>query len=223
MLFCLKEFQSVSQFLQFSKRLEDLHWTIDKQLLKDRVTFYEDVSLFIDLKKEYIDKKISIFTLKDEEVITWLDTMLLLRRVVLVLFQRGMIHEEIKIIMEYPFVLGNQMRSDYLIVFKQSVIILEFGMFNQDEKRKEERYTKKVQENIGHRHLLANLTNIDIYTYVVMYRPEFDYISHQRLKEHYSHNEEVIDNLATFLEIVIKKQLNKDAYYQLTYLEKYRT
>jgi hypothetical protein len=222
MLFCLKEFHTVSQFLQFSKRLEDLNWTIDKQLLKDRVTFYENVSLFIELKKEYIDKKISIFTLKDEEVITWLDTMLLLRRVMLVLFQRGMMHEEIKIIMEYPFVLGNQMRSDYLIVFKQSVVILEFGMFNQDEKRKEERYTKKVQENIGHRHLLANLTNIDIYTYVLMYRPEFDFVSHQILKEHYHHNQGVVDNLATFLEIVIKKQVNKDAYYQLKHLEMYR-
>lgn len=222
MLFCLKEFQNVSHFLQFSKRLEDMNWTIDKQLLKDRVLFYENVELFKELKREYIEKNISFFMLKDEEVITWLDTLLLLRRVILNLFQRGMMVEETKIIMEYPFVLGNQMRSDYLIVFKQSVVILEFGMFNQDEKRKEERYTKKVQENIGHRHLLANLTNIDIYTYVMMYRPEFDFISHQRLKEHYSHNEVVVDNLATFLEIVIKKQLNKDAYYQLQYLEKYR-
>lgn len=222
MLFCLKEFQTVSPFLQYSKKLEESSWKIDKQLLKDRVYFHDQHPLFIELKQRYLEKKLSIFMLKDEEVITWLDTMLLLRRSMLVLFERGVLQEDMKIIMEYPFVLGNQMRSDYLIIFKQAIIILEFGMFNQDEKRKEERYTKKVQENIGHRHLLANLTNTDIYTYVVMYRPEFDYVSNQPLKEHIIHNKQVIDNLSTFLEIVLKKQLAKDAYHQLERLETYR-
>jgi len=92
----------------------------------------------------------------------------------------------------------------------------------KDEKRKEERYTKKVQENIGHRHLLANLTQADIYTYVVMYRPEFDIVTNQVLKEHALHNQEVIAKLSTFLEIVINKQLSKDAYFQLLTLEQYR-
>lgn len=222
MLMCLKEFLNVSTFLQFSKRLEDSKWKIEKQLLVDRVDIHQDNVLFSELKKRYIAQKLSIFMLKDEEVITWLDTMTLLRRCMLVLFERGVLQEDLKIIMEYPFVLGNQMRSDYILVYKQSIIIVEFGMFNQDEKRKEERYTKKVQENIGHRHLLANLTQADIYTYVVMYRPEFDIATNQVLKEHAIHNQDVIHKLATFLEIVIHKQLSKDAYNQLVGLEQYR-
>jgi hypothetical protein len=206
----------------FSKRLEDSKWKIEKQLLKDRQQMHQNHEVFIELKKKYLENKLSIFMLKDEEVVTWLDTSYLLRRSMQYLFERGTLQDEMKIIMEYPFVLGNQMRSDYLILFKQSIIIVEFGMFNQDEKRKEERYTKKVQENIGHRHLLANLTTAEIYTYVVMYRPEFDLDANQVLTEHLKHNNEMISKLATFLEIVIKKQLNKDAYFQLAQLEKFR-
>lgn len=222
MLHCLKEFQTVNQFLQFTKRLEDSKWNIEKQLLTDRYHVHKDHELFMELKKKYLENNLSIFMLKDEEVITWLDTLTLLRRSILKLFERGLVHEEIKIIMEYPFVLGNQMRSDYILVFKQSVIIIEFGMFNQDEKRKEERYTKKIQENIGHRHILSNLIKADIYTYVTMYRPEFDLVHNQYIQEYRKHNDEVITKMTTFLEVVIKNELNKEAYIQLLQLEKLR-
>ena len=55
-----------------------------------------------------------------------------------------------------------------------------------------------------------------------MYRPEFDIATNQVLKEHALHNQDVIHKLATFLEIVINKQLSKDAYNQLVGLEQYR-
>ena len=130
MLFCLKEFQTVSPFLQYSKKLEESSWNIDKQLHKDRVYFHDQHPLFIELKQRYLEKKLSIFMLKEEEVITWLDTMLLLRRSMLVLFERGVLQEDMKIIMEYPFVLGNQMHSDYLIIFKQAIKVYSFVFYN---------------------------------------------------------------------------------------------
>jgi hypothetical protein len=63
MLLCLKEFQNVSTFLQFSKRLEDLKWKIERQLLIDRIKIHEDNALFLELKKRYIAQKLSIFML----------------------------------------------------------------------------------------------------------------------------------------------------------------
>jgi hypothetical protein len=224
MIHALHQFETVSEFLQFTKQLEEMKWRIGKMLLKERVIKHAKNELFTSLKKTYIQKEMSFFELKDEEVITWMDTLLLLRRTLIELYNRGTLKEELVTIMEYPFVFGNFMRSDYLLVFERTIIVVEFGMFNQDEKRKEERYTKKIQENIGHRHILANMLSkdINIYTYVFMYRPEFDDFFEQEMLVNRKHNIEMVKQFAHFLEHKIKAENQHKVIYQLQQLEQFR-
>lgn len=224
MIKALKHFDNLSNFLSFTKQLEDLDWKIGKLLLKERVELYSKLELFIELKESYIDKGLSFFELKDEEVITWLDTLLLLRRCLIKLINEGNYKDNVSVIMEYPFVFGNFMRADYIITYEQTVIILEFGMFNQDEKRKEERYTKKIQENIGHRNILANLLSdkIKIYTYVFMYRPEYDDKLRVFIRENQKYNLQMITQFVSFLDMKIQIDDKSKANYQLQYLEIYR-
>ena len=169
-------FEGLVSFNKFSDFLEIGKWRIEKQLLKERVEKYGSNESFIELKSQFNEKKLSMWELKDEEVITWMDTSILIRRLLIELFKKGINAEQIQIVMEYPLVFGNHMRSDYLIVYDRLIVVLEFGMFNQDEKRSEERYTKKLQESINYRQLIGNMVSkeIQVVNYVMIYLPEYD-------------------------------------------------
>lgn len=210
-------FDGFNKFNTFSEFLDRLSWKIERQLLKDRVVIYQSLPIYQELKKEFNSKMISIWPLKDEEVITWFDTLFLMRRLFFELFKSGIKSENIHIIMEYPLVFGNHMRTDYLLVYERCIIVLEFGMFNQDERWSEERYTKKLQESISHRQIIANMVDksIDVTNYVMIYRPEFDRVHSNYNQENIDYNNSEIALLARFIQSKIKNQETLLALYQL--------
>lgn len=210
-------FDGVSMFNSFTDYLEKTNWRIEKQLLKERVETYKDNIKYKELKKQFNDRKLSIWPLKDEEVITWMDTLLILRRTMMQLFKKGILSEKVKILMEYPLVYGNHMRTDYLIVYERLIIVLEFGMFNQDEKRSEERYTKKLQDSITHRQVLANMiiNQIKVVNYVLVYRPEYDRILKKSYDENIEYNYKEIDLLSNFIMNLVLEQESLSAVSQL--------
>jgi hypothetical protein len=213
-------FYKMTELSIFTNDLEIIDWKIEKEYLKERAFFYSKIELFGLLKQTFLDKKISIFALKDEEVITWIDTLSLLRRLLLILFKQGIDTDKISIIMEYPLIFGNHMRADYLLVYDQLIIVLEFGMFNQDERRSEERYTKKLQESNSYRQLLGNLVDskIKVVNYVMIYRPEYSRNQKKYIKENILYNDEELNNLAKFISHLIKLQDISQPMYQLSYL-----
>lgn len=210
-------FEGLHEFFRFSDIVEEINWKIEKQLLKERVERYKEIGFFAELKNQFITKNISIWDLKDEEIITWIDTISLLRKTFINLLRKGYQSSEIFVLMEYPLVNGNYMRTDYLIVFKQLIFVLEFGMFNQDEKRSEERYTKKLQESINYRQIIANQvsSHIAVVNYVVIYKPEFDRYENKIHKENVIYNEEELRKLSAYLLHLLDKQQNLTAINQL--------
>ncbi|MCF7930732.1 MAG: hypothetical protein K9L02_04440 [Acholeplasmataceae bacterium] len=210
-------FKGINQFNTFSNFTEQACWKIEKQLLKERVEKYKTEEFFLKLEHDFNIKKLTIWELKQEEVITWIDTILLLRRILLQLFKRGVNVENINIIMEYPLVFGNHMRSDYLIIYDRLIVVLEFGMFNQDEKRSEERYTKKLQESINYRQIISNSvdSSMCVINYVMIYRPEYDRAFMRDMTENIAYNNGEIDLLSKFLMLNIKKQDELTALKQL--------
>lgn len=214
-------FRSMSELSTFTNQIEYMNWKIEKEYLKDRALHYGKISLFESLKESFLSKEISIFPLKDEEVITWIDTLTLLRRVLLLLFKRGVQTDKISIIMEYPLVFGNHMRADYLLIYDHLLMVLEFGMFNQDEKRSEERYTKKLQESNSYRQLLANLISpkIDVVNYVMIYRPEYSRLSNKNMSDNVSYNNSELEKLCNYISHLIKIQDMSRPITQLEYLE----
>ncbi len=223
-ILCLKRFDNISEFNNFTNQLTQIHWKIEKQLLKERAFKYSNLMIFKELKNEYIKKKISIFQLKDEEVVTWLDTMLIMKRVFSNMYELGTLRPDLTLLMEYPFLFGNYMRTDYLLIYKDLIVSIELGMFNQDEKRKEERYTKKVQETIGHKHVLTQMLteNVTINSYVIIYKPEFDRNFSASIKENIEYNNLEIKKLSQFLELQLRVQDQKMAIQQLLALESHR-
>lgn len=214
---CMYQFESISTLNSFTDYLEKINWRIEKQLLKERVEKYTDNPKFKELKKQFNDSKLTIWPLKDEEVITWMDTLLIMRRTMMHLFKKGILGEKLKIVMEYPLVYGNHMRTDYLIVYERLIIVLEFGMFNQDEKRSEERYTKKLQDSITHRQVLANMIRdqIKIVNYVMVYRPEYDRYYQRSFEENIEYNYREIRMLTDFIMNLVSEQESLSAVSQL--------
>ncbi len=214
-------FNGISQLNSFTSFIEHENWKIEKQLLKERVEQYKEKEYFIMLQTQFNKQKLSIWELKQEEVITWIDTLLLMRRLMIELFKKGINTEEINIIMEYPLVYGNHMRSDYLLIFERLVIILEFGMFNQDEKRSEERYTKKLQESINYRQIIGNLVDsqVKVVNYVMIYKPEYDRSSMTIMKDNLNYNYGEIALLTNFIFLNIKFQESLSAIKQLELIE----
>jgi len=210
-------FEGFNKFNIFSEFLDKISWKIERQLLRDRVINYQSLPIYQELKKEFNNKMITIWPLKEEEIITWFDTLLLMRRLFFNLFKSGIKSEDIHIIMEYPLIFGNHMRTDYLLVYQRCIIVLEFGMFNQDERRSEERYTKKLQESINHRQIIANMVDnsIDVSNYVMIYRPEFDRLQSILNNENIEYNNEEIRLLSRFIQSKIKNQDNLLALKQL--------
>jgi hypothetical protein len=213
----LRFFNGFEEFNRFTFFLEEMKWNIEKQLLKDRVTYYRSNKHFIELSEDFYRKKLSIWELKSEEVITWFDTMTLLRRMFIILFKKGIKTDHLKLFLEYPLIFGNHMRADYLIVYERLIVVLEFGMFNQDEKRSEERYTKKLQESINYRQLLANIVEpqIIVVNYVMIYRPEYDRSRDTFFKDNIDYNNDELIRLSNFLHLHFNNQNELSAFEQL--------
>jgi hypothetical protein len=219
----MMNFEGIKEFNNFSEILEKLKWEIEKQLLKERVEIYKTLSIYKDLQNKFMSNSLTIWPLKQEEIITWLDTMKLLRRIFNKLYQKGFYGEKFKIIMEYPLIFGNHMRADYLLIYDRLIVLLEFGMFNQDEKRSEERYTKKLQESINYRQLINNLVDdgVKVINYVIIYRPEYDRYLSNYLFENIDYNNQEIETFTIFLLNQINIQDSLNAYNQLLKINKY--
>jgi hypothetical protein len=213
-------FKNINEFIKFSNLINQMSWNIEKQLLKNRVDFYSNIDIVSTLRNQFKSKEISIWPLKEEEIITWLDTISIMRRLLLIVFEIGLEIDKLQLFMEYPLLYGNHMRADYLMVYDRLIIVLEFGMFNQDEKRSEERYTKKLQDSINYRQILSNLINkeVKIVNYSMIYRPEFDRFSKTQIDENIVYNNKEILTLSVFINKLMKEQDSLSAIAQLRHI-----
>lgn len=211
------KFTSGQQFKTFVEAIDKMNWKIEKQLLKERSEKYNQTFIYQMLKKQFYQENISIWPLKDEEIITWIDTLTILRRTIDQIEIMGVQLDKLHIIMEYPLVYGNHMRTDYLLVYDRLIIVLEFGMFNQDEKRSEERYTKKLQDSINHRQVLANMidSRVKVVNYVLVYRPEYDRATSLNMATNINYNNCEIGLLSDFIKKNIHEQNSVSAISQL--------
>ncbi|QWB96031.1 hypothetical protein KHQ89_00755 [Mycoplasmatota bacterium] len=220
---CMNQFNSFSEYLKYSEFIKTLNWEIEKELLKTRVNMYQELDQFINFKNTFNKNNISIFPLKSEEIITWFDTTKLMRRLFLRLYEKGLRTENITIIMEYPVVFGNHMRTDYILVYDRLIIVLEFGMFNQDERRSTERYTKKLQESISYRQILSNVIpkEIKVINYVMIYKPEYHRTYNKRLEDNIKYNKLEISKLENFLHHHLMMEDEHKAIFQLEKIAKF--
>lgn len=198
-------------------------WNIENQLFKDRAAFYAKKDFFGKMRDKFLSENLTIWDLKSEEIISWIDTFVILNRVISKDFMKEN-NIDIIVIKEYPLVYGNHMRVDYLLVFERAIIVLEMGMFNQDERRGEERYTKKLLESIAYNQLIKNMVNgsVEVFNHVIIYRPEYDRIKNIWLRDNIIYNNEEVKTAQNYICKIFEDQINFRAINQLLSLEKHR-
>lgn len=178
------------------------HWYIRNDTIKNRTRAASSYSRFVTLKERAIKSGIPF---NETEIITWLDTLCTLC-CVFSSIKDEYLKNHIKIFQEYCIPFSNK-RADYLLVYDNKVLIIEFSF---DKLGKDYFYETKLQQAIGYKELLSNILpkEIEIGTYTFMLEAEEDKNGNTILVGENLPNHGKIDALANFIEEFFKKNKN---------------
>ena len=181
------------------------YWNIRNDKITSRTDAIHFSDRYVKIKKQ---ANVNGISYNDIEVVTWFDTLVTLYYV----FDRVEdedIRNNLKIMQEYciPY---SRKRADYILVYDNKILILEFS-FNK--LNYEFNYETKLQQAIGYKELLSNILpkEIDIGTYTFLIEPEEDangkiiYIEVDG--EQYTTNHWGMNDLANYIEKFFKKNL----------------
>jgi len=144
-------------------------WQIRKGSMEQRYSKvkgkYEEffVSQFKDIER-----------IKNHDLIGFLDSLSLMK----ILHDQLTDLKNIDVSMEFLIPYANDKRIDYVLSFKNTIILLEFSYFDSQKSEKQymEKYHLKLVQVMQYEKLLQNLISSRIKTipYVVLYSPEVD-------------------------------------------------
>lgn len=186
--------------LIFKYRAIGFNWQIRKGTVEERYERiqgkYED-SFQKQFKETYQED------IKDTDLVSYLDTLSLMKT----------LEENLKdligidVFMEYLIPYAQKKRIDYLITFRNTVVILEFCYFDHKiaSKKYMEIYHQKLLQVMQYEKLLQNMISTKIKTipYVILYSPDID----EKRNSIANHNQEKMIELA---------ELIKDLYFRDT-------
>lgn len=163
---CLKEYTYQDFVIFIEEKLELSYWDIWDSDITNRISrakLHERFEIIQNLANDA-----NIYP-SDLEVLSWLDTLNILYRILAEIPDN--IKNELKIIQEYmiPF---SKKRSDYILLYRNKILILEFSFSNDEEQD----YKSKLKQVLGYKELMLDLlpNNIDIGTYVFLIQPEIE-------------------------------------------------
>lgn len=167
---------TVKDFINEYEEIITFDWNIRKGSEKYRYNNIKYSNLGKNLKnkiKEKFNKNI-----KGYETISYADTLTFMYS----LFNEYKLPNDIKIYVEFLIPFANKKRIDYLITFKNTILLLEFSYFYQKKKDEEDYekeidvYNRKLTQAMQYKTLLHNLINpkIKIIPYVILYGPDQD-------------------------------------------------
>ena len=180
------------------------NWFVREENIENRTENISKSERFLYMKKQaqkndiYFDKR---------EIVTWLDSLNTLY-FVFDNIKDEHLRDSIIIIQEYCIPYTNK-RADYLLIYDNKILILEFS-FNK--LGYELQYEQKLQQAIGYKELLSNILpkEIDIGTYTFLIEPEEDKNGKVfKIKNtDYFPNHYKIQDLALFVEKFFNKNIN---------------
>ncbi|MBQ8374184.1 MAG: hypothetical protein IJX98_01250 [Clostridia bacterium] len=144
------------------------NWFVRDDKLSNRTDSIVYSERFQILKERATEKG---YRFNDIEIVTWIDTMNILYYVFEKIKDENL-RDSIKILQEYCIPYSNK-RADYLLVYDNKILILEFS-FNK--LGYDLQYETKLQQAIGYKELLSNILpkEVDIGTYTFIVEAEED-------------------------------------------------
>lgn len=170
----LKVFDSIDEFNNFTENLYNVeYWQIYPDTYKNRAKQLNNTSYWVELKKIFETQKLINKEIGEEQLVSYFDTMNLMYYI-LSFINNQSIKNELKIIMEYRITTSEKERPDYLLIYRNEIIILEFGNAVSIEKTKKLKTEKLNQLNEYENNLKNTLSNKNIsFTKIpVIYLPD---------------------------------------------------
>lgn len=193
-------------------------WMVFDDSASSRYDRVQDRHYFITLKKQAEESGMNV---RVQEIISWLDTLNLLYHTLNEVDEE--ILKRLTVFQEFQIPFTNK-RADYLLVYQNKILILEFSF---DKLGKEYKFETKLNQAVNYKELLSNLipSYIKIGTYTFMINPEVDQngryiLKHNRYTDADEQaNNEKMSDLAAYIDLFFSDR--DDALMQLAFLDGY--
>lgn len=210
----LKVFQNIKDFTSQTLELYNVHrWIIAEGTYEARANNLKKFSYYTKLKDEFNGKNLTNKPITDEQLVSLFDTMCIMYKVLTKITDEK-IKQEMKIIMEYVIPEPSRPRIDYMLVFRNSIYLLEFSKASDIQNLSNEQ-TKKLQQVNGYASMLksnVNNNNIEINSAVGMYLDDSSEANIQLTNK-------TIDDIKKKINKTFKNEQLKNAFELLTELE----
>lgn len=191
----LYTFDSIPDFNDFIEDLYDVeNWVISDLPDRERINLLSNKLYFQTIEEDFRSSKISPYPITKKEILSYLDTLSLMYKVVNNVDNEDFFRNA-KIIMEYvPNNDNGKDRCDYIITYRNLLIIFEFGRC-KDRNQIKERRNIKEEELDNYKKQIKRIVSKDIIieTQAFIYQPEVNYKAEQE-------NEQEINNTVDLIE-----------------------
>ena len=179
-------------FLQFVDSLDIYNgWRITKGLMNARGEVIRHKSYANQLRKMFSTKKAFRREVSISEIVSWLDSFVIMTRVVNVL-RETVSNEEynnIKIYFEYIIKMSKKMRVDFVIEYENTLLILELRMIDNFRKIRAT-WAKKKGELLIYKELMQNyIEDKRMLTYALVTLYEYDGRNEDIAHTNYNNNQ----------------------------------
>ncbi len=218
---CLNKF-SYNEFQDFIDELDLSYWTVWNTGIAERLERCETSARFQYLQNLAIEKGMQS---NPREILSWLDSLKILKETLKEIPQN--ILDKLTIVQEYqiPF---SRKRADYLLIFQNKVLILEFS-FKYDDT--ETQFENKTIQILGYKERLIDLlpSHIEIGTYTYLIYPELEPDTYEEILRTNKYtqiedlaNSENNNSLASYITLFFNKD-RESALSHLCYLDAHET
>ncbi|MFP4287566.1 MAG: hypothetical protein ACLFRI_07755 [Candidatus Izemoplasmataceae bacterium] len=171
-------FQELGSFIDFYKGLRLYNnWTLQTGLLNKRGNMINDRPYTLKLKNIFNEKKLFRRSVSIAEIVSWLDSYEILKRIILKLNKELNYDKigKITLYQEYLIRLSKARRVDYIFVHKNNILLVEFRLSDHFPNMSNA-WQKKELELIIYKELIKNYLSdcYNVYTYAFIMMPEYD-------------------------------------------------
>ena len=189
----LAYFNEPQEYLKFIDKLNIYNgWKMSKGIMNARGELIRNKSYSNQLRKMLSVKRAFRREVSISEIVSWLDSFVIMTRIVDELRDKTSTEEykKVKIHFEYIIKMSKKMRVDFVIEYENMVLLLELRMVDNFKKIRGT-WDKKKGELLVYKELMYNYISDDIriltFAFISLY--EFDYREEEFPHSHYNNNQ----------------------------------
>ncbi len=211
-------FKNPKYFCNFLNSLDIYNdWKITKGTMNSRGESIRNKRYTNYLRNRFNNKKMFRRSVSISEIVSWLDSFVIIRRFFKKL-SSSITHDEfedIELYCEYMIKMSKKMRVDFILKYKDTLLLIEFRMVNNFTKIKAT-WNKKKVELLVYKELLENYIPLDTKILTFAFITIYEYDGKSIDDAHLNYNNNQVDFLVEyFIKFVIngyKSEKNKDFY-----------